>query len=199
MKKVINRRGPTSRVLCLREVNFRGLLILCFLLFSFSAFSQLKIYPASHTTTIKNGVVQKKSGKSASARTQELVPRSLPFWDDFSRTPVYDKSDTAANYPTDSLWVEDSDNVSINNGLAIHPPSVNVATFDGLDSTYSPYNLQPTFNGVRDVLTSQPIKLAEVVEADRNSVYLSFFYQWSGNGEPPDSRDYLRVEFKNDA
>lgn len=177
-------------------MNFRTILSVCFFLFSFSAFSQLKIYPV---TPAQKSAVQKKTSKTISARTQELVPRSLPFWDDFSTTPVYDRSDTIANYPADSLWVFDSDNVSINNGLALFPPSVNVATFDGLDSTYSPYSLQPTLNGVRDVLTSQAIKLAEVVGPERNSVYLSFFYQWSGNGEPPDSRDYLLVEFKNES
>src|SRR3989337_981708 len=73
-----------------------------------------------------------------------------------------------------------------------------VTTFNGLDSTQNPYSDQVLSNGFRDTLTSQPIKLNEVIEAERNSVYLSFFYQWYGNGEPPDPKDYMRVDFKND-
>jgi hypothetical protein len=30
----------------------------------------------------------------------------------------------------------------------------------------------------------------------RNSVFLSFFYQWGGFGEVPDANDFLRLEFK---
>jgi hypothetical protein len=46
---------------------------------------------------------------------------------------------------------------------------------------------------------SRPILLGEssVPVAERPTVYLSFFYQWQGNGEPPDATDYLGVEFKN--
>ncbi len=87
----------------------------------------------------------------------------------------------------------------INNGLGLNPPSLNVATLNGLDSAdNSPYSNQAIATGFRDTLVSQPIKLNEVISAERNSVYLSFFYQWSGNGEPPDPNDYLRIDFKND-
>lgn len=84
--------------------------------------------------------------------------------------------------------------------MGINPPSINVATFDGLDSAFLSYSDQVLTNGLRDSLVSQGIKLGEpdVTVAERNSVYLSFFYQWQGNGEAPDPTDYLRVEFKND-
>jgi hypothetical protein len=103
-----------------------------------------------------------------------------------------------SNYPVDSLWI-DNYTVWINNGLAIDPPSINVATFDGLDSAFLPYSDQILTNGVRDSLVSQAIKLGEpgVTIAERDGVYLSFLYQWQGNGEAPDSQDYLEVEFKN--
>ena len=83
--------------------------------------------------------------------------------------------------------------------MGINPPSINVATFDGLDSAFLPYSEQMLSNGLRDSLVSQAIKLGEpeVSVGERNSVYLSFFYQWQGNGEAPDPDDYLRVEFKN--
>jgi len=54
-------------------------------------------------------------------------------------------------------------------------------------------------NGLRDSLVSQGIILdeSEVSIAERNSVFLSFSYQWQGNGEAPDDTDYLSVEFKD--
>ena len=61
-----------------------------------------------------------------------------------------------------------------------------------------PYSDQVLSNGFRDSLTSQPIKLNDVVAGERSTVYLSFFYQWYGNGEPPDPNDYMQLEFKND-
>jgi hypothetical protein len=192
-----------SRIAILQKENFRSFCLLLVVLFSTVGFSfgQLKVYPLPPPPSKQ--VIHKQ--KATNFRTQELIPRSLPFWDDFSTTitsitrdTLIENGDTLlTNYPLDTLWVE-SRNVSINNGLAIHPPSINVATLDGLKEDYLPYSSQPNFNGFRDELTSQPIKLNEVDAADRNSVFLSFFYQWSGNGEAPDANDYMRVEFKND-
>jgi len=159
-----------------------------------TAFGQLTVFPLPKHA--KTPLATKKS--NTSARTKEIIPRSLPFWDDFSFTPVNDSSVALSNYPVDSLWINNS-TVWINNGLGINPPSMNVATFDGLDSTFLPYSELVLSNGLRDSLVSQGIKLdeSEVSIAERNSVYLSFFFQWQGNGEAPDPADYLLVEFKN--
>ncbi|MEJ7645404.1 MAG: T9SS type A sorting domain-containing protein [Chryseolinea sp.] len=157
--------------------------------------AQLKTYslPENHNV----GSVSKP--KSAAARTAELIPKNLPFWDDFSFTPVDDKGNSKSNYPVDSLWVNNN-TVWINNGIGINPPSVNVATFDGLNASFLPYTNQLLTNGMRDTLVSQPIKMSEadVTIAERASVYLSFFYQWQGNGEAPDPTDYMLLEFKTD-
>lgn len=157
---------------------------------------QLKIYP--HPPQSGNSKQISKQ-RPSTARTKEIIPKSLPFWDDFSFTPLNDTTNPSANYPVDTLWVNNY-TIWINNGLAIQPPSINVATFDGLDSAFLPYSEQVLTNGLRDSLVSQAIKLGEpeVTTGERNSVYLSFFYQWQGNGEAPDPSDYLRVEFKND-
>lgn len=170
------------------------LLLLVLVLVAPSAFCQLRVYPLPRTA--EHAPPQSKS-KHKIARTQELTPRALPFWDDFSWTQVDNKGDTLSNFPLDSLWVHNY-SVWINSGLGLNPPSLNVATFNGLDSAQNPYSDQILSNGFRDTLTSQPIKLSEVPDAERNTVYLSFFYQWNGNGEPPDLNDYLRVDFKND-
>lgn len=121
-------------------------------------------------------------------RTKSTGPVSLPFWDDFSSGPGY----------PDTLWIN-SYTVYISNGIGVDPPSINVATFDGLDSLGSPYNPnEPSATGFTDKLVSRPIKMSEVAPAERGSVYLSFYCQWRGNGESPDDTDYIRVEFKND-
>ena len=169
-------------------------LLFSFVLLTQPIFSQLRVYPLPGFPD--KGLPKTKSKKST-ARTQELIPRSLPFWDDFSWTDTDNTKNPSANYPVDSLWVNNY-SVWINSGLGLNAPSLNVATFNGLNANNLPYSDQAISNGFRDTLTSQPIRLNEVSSGERTSVYLSFFYQWNGNGEPPDPNDYLRVDFKND-
>ena len=178
-----------------KQIPTIALLVFAILIFdSLTVVGQLKVFPNSQKE--KAATPTKKS--NSSARTKSVNQRSLPFWDDFSFTPVNDTSVAHSNYPVDSLWVNNN-TVWINNGLAINPPSLNVATFDGLDSTFLPYSQSVLVNGLRDSLVSQGIILdeSEVSIAERNSVFLSFSYQWQGNGEAPDAIDYLSVEFKN--
>jgi hypothetical protein len=113
-------------------------------------------------------------------------PISLPFWDDFSF--VGTKGDT--------LWANKR-TVRISDDLAIDPPSVGVAVFDGLNQFGIPYDNDPIANGFRDTLESRKLRLADVALANRDSVYLSFAYQWKGNGEAPNPADYLQLDFKN--
>jgi hypothetical protein len=143
------------------------------------AFAQLIVSPLPKQTIAK----PEKSG-----RTKNDTPVALPFWDDFSAAP--------SNFP-DTLWV-DSNGVSISEGVGINSPSINVATFNGLNAQGNPYNpTDLTANGFTDTLTSRKIKMSEIPTAERSSVYLSFFYQWRGNGEAPDDSDFIRIEFKN--
>ncbi|MDL5044448.1 hypothetical protein QQ054_00090 [Oscillatoria amoena NRMC-F 0135] len=111
-------------------------------------------------------------------RQKSLTAMSLPFWDDFS-TPTH----------TDTLW-EDKANVWINPGAAIKPPTINVATLDGIKGDGTAYAPNPNQNldvGPTDVMVSRKIKMTEVSVADQNSIFLSFFYQWGGFVEPPDA------------
>ncbi|HMG90386.1 MAG TPA: T9SS type A sorting domain-containing protein [Chryseolinea sp.] len=186
-----------------KQIPIIALLVFAVLLVdSFPAIGQLKVYPHPHPGKVSAPI---KKNISA-ARTKSVIKRSLPFWDDFSFTPVNDTSFALSNYPVDSLWVTKNDAVNnytvwINNGMAINPPSVNVATFDGLDSAFLQYSDLVLTNGLRDSLVSQGIILdeSEVSLAERNSVFLSFAYQWQGNGEAPDPADYFSVEFRNDS
>lgn len=110
---------------------------------------------------------------------------NLPFWDDFS-----------APAATDTLW-ENYSTVWINSDLGINPPSVNAASFDGLNDQGIPYNqTDPQAFGFTDSLVSRKIKMTDVPLALRNTVFISFFYQWGGLGDPPDPNDFLLLEFK---
>lgn len=127
--------------------------------------------------------------KSAQARTEDITPRSLPFWDDFA---------TIKNGVADpELW-EFGNSVWINSGLGINPPSLNVATFDGLDSIGRPYNVNDLLaKGFADKIVSAPLRLDEVIPANRTNVAITFFYQFKGRGEAPDVGDILSLHFKN--
>ncbi len=87
------------------------------------------------------------------------------------------------------LW--EDDDVYVNGTYPIEPPTVGVATFDGLARTGYPYNY-PVYSsyGIADHLTSVPIDLSDFAPGD--SIYLSFFYQPQGlsgdnNVQPQDS------------
>ena len=156
-------------------------LVLIFVINAQIAFSQFTIIPLPK---------EKQSKSNSSARTQTLTPMSLPFWDDFSFSNLPDS-------PHDTLWQSGS-SVSLNMGMGINPPSLGVATFDGLNASGSPYVANdPLAKGIADSLVSRPIALDLVSLPERGSVFLSFYYQYQGNGEAPDPGDQLRVLFKD--
>ncbi len=69
------------------------------------------------------------------------------------------------------LW--EDDDAYVNNTFPVAPPTIGVATLDGMDRTGYPYEpLNPNLNGSADKLTSVPIDLAYPAS---DSVYLSFF------------------------
>lgn len=157
-------------------------LILILLINASAAFSQFSIVPLPREIHTTKG--------NRSARTKELTPMALPFWDDFSFSNIPDS-------PHDTLW-QFGQSVWVNPGLGVNPPSLGIATFDGLDSLGNPYSVTDVLaKGIADRLTSRPISLDLVPLSERTSVFLSFYYQYRGNGEPPDPGDQLRVLFKN--
>jgi hypothetical protein len=162
--------------------------VLILLLYSSYSFAQIKI------RTLPHDAGSHTSRSNTGSRTKDLQPITLPFFDDFSRPFVHEGN----LYPDLGRW-DSSYSVWINTGMAINAPTINVATFDGLDSAGLAYNPNEIFlNGFTDSLVSQKIALGDVPEGERNSVYISFFYQWRGNGESPDDEDYLELLFMND-
>lgn len=140
--------------------------------------AQLRIVPIDQTQN-----QDEEAAEVSGLRTQAAL--DLPFFDDFSTTKSLS--------PGSSRWLPGS-GVYINNTLTTSHPSVNVATFDGLNANGIPYNLvNPLVQGYTDTLTSQPVKLGGRVAAD--SVYLSFYWAAKGLGELPDSSDFLALEF----
>lgn len=164
--------------------DMRLIFLSCFLFLFVGVSAQLK-----QTPILTSRSVQKKN---ASARIQSKPPITLPFWDDFSFSD-------SKNYAHDSLWLY-GESVWVNTGMGINPPTVKVATFDGLDSLGRPYNInQPLAKGVADKLVSRSIRMDLVDPANRDSVFFFFYYQYQGNGEPPDPGDEFSLWFKNDS
>ena len=104
-------------------------------------------------------------------------------------------NDTVKVYQPDAntLWIDNY--AFINSTYPYYPPSVGVATLDGVDETGMPYNFETGLPyGVADHLTSKPINLGAYVPAD--SVYLSFYYQPQGRGNAPEQNDSLILQFR---
>lgn len=99
-----------------------------------------------------------------------------------------------ANGQPGTLWFDNY--VYVNSTYPVLPPSIGVATLDGLNELGLPYNNSNNNTyGDADVLTSKGIDLSGLSEGD--SVYLSFFYEPKGLGDFPDLPDSLLVEFKD--
>ncbi len=112
--------------------------------------------------------------------TIESNALSLPFFDDFSYS---------GPYPNPTLWLEDE--VFINQTLAQNPPSIGLATFDGLNAGGRPYEL---ISGPADHLTSNHIDLSGLSPTD--NVWLKCFIAPKGRGLGPSPQDSLLLEFR---
>jgi len=120
---------------------------------------------------------EKYSFKAATSDTLEL-----PFFDDFSSSYIY---------PDSTKWTDKY--AFVNNSCAKNPVSIGVATLDALDEHGKVYPSLPIgMSDVSDYLTSKPINLQRNAS---DSIYLSFFYQCGGNGNVPELRDSLVLQF----
>ena len=94
-------------------------------------------------------------------------------------------------FPATDRWLDDD--VFVNNTFARNPPSVGMATFDGLSRGGQPYELPA--GGIGDRLTSKPIDLSGMNVND--NVFLRFFLAPKGYGQEPELDDEFYVEFRN--
>ena len=114
-----------------------------------------------------------------SFKTSQLDTIELPVIDDFSYTSVF---------PDPSFWADHK--VMVNHTKGIGMITIGVATFDGLDEKGEPYHPNKITTDTCDILTSRFINLET-----RSNVFLSFYYQAGGYGEPPETNDSLTLYF----
>ncbi len=173
-----------TRILGINKMYFFIGILIFFSIRNSSA--QEKLFPLYENTVIEQLNQPAHKIPKSFNKTQKVL--SLPFFDDFS---------TYTGYPNDSLWMDNE--VFINTGYPINPPSTGVATFDGLNSFGLAYDLGNQYNdGPADTLTSAYIDLSPYTTKDL--IYLSFAYQPQGLGyDAPDIGDSLMVEFKPDS
>ena len=106
----------------------------------------------------------------------------LLFFDDFSTDNIF---------VSDNLW--DFSSAKVTRNYAINPPSLGVATFDGLDE----FGLARDFSVINssapsDTLLSKPIDLSGM-----SAAFFMFYFQGKGLGETPEIQDKLVLEFFN--
>ena len=101
------------------------------------------------------------------------------FMDDFSYT---------GPFPDGDLWLDKD--VFVNRTYAENPPSLGVATFDGLQSTGTPW---PGSYGDADRLTSTYLDISSV----SGSLSLSYWLRNKGLGLTPEEEDIITLEFKD--
>jgi|GEM_PF-1144959 len=104
---------------------------------------------------------------------------NLPFLDDFN---------TPGPYSDKTNWLDDR--VYINNDYSMLPPTIGVATFDGLNQRGTNYG---TGQGTSDILTSRAINVSNA----GGTVWLSYWLEAGGLGNVPEAVDSFYVEFKN--
>ncbi len=153
-------------------------------IFSILIFSNI-VEAQEYTTNLsQNGEIKEyqKNNNFISKNKNNKAVLELPFWDDFSDSHIYPKSE---------LWANNL--VYINSTLAPKPPSIGVATFDALNDKgeiYSHADYLTSF--IADSLTSNAINLNY---PGNNSIYLSFYYRPGGIGNNPEPEDSLMLEF----
>ncbi len=146
------------------------------------AFSIEHVHSQEVVTPLTKNYPQKKH--NSNFRIANLLDTiSLPFVDDFSNSQIT---------PASSRWTDRF--VYVNTDMADEPPTIGVATFDGLNEYGDAYDIfSPTASGVADRLSSQAINL--VTNNASDSIYLSFFWQPAGLCDPPEASDSLTLEF----
>jgi len=122
----------------------------------------------------------KRKQKAEKAKSL-LISTDLPFFDDFSGHSIF---------PDSKKWKDD--NVFINNTYSDQQITTGIATMDALDNFGKLYETASSSGFEADNLTSQPINLYYTAS---DNIWLSFFYEAGGLGDPPESRDSLTLQF----
>ena len=146
-------------------------LIICLIIF----FKSIQLYPQELINDLKTNPYTYEIKKNV----ENTSILSIPFIDDFS----YDFSNV-----NNDLWEISS--VFVNRSYPINPPTIGVATFDGLNQFGRPYSINSTIDGNADTLLSKAIDLSAI-----NTAYFLFYYQPQGIGDMPQIEDSIILEF----
>lgn len=139
-----------------------------------------------------NNNLNKPTGVPAKRNAPDTL--QLPYMDDFTTTTVV---------PDPKFWLDAQ--AYINDHFPVSAPSYGVATLDNLDSKGRPYqSLNGLTHSHSDSLTSVPVNLKNYKiglntfdYSPGDSIYLSFFYQTQGLGDPLDGTDSLVLKFRD--
>lgn len=128
-----------------------------------------------------NRILTNQAENKAVYKGLSAGPVTLPFIDDFSQQSYT---------PSLQYW---SDNFAfINNTYSDQQITLGMATLDALDNKGKLYAAANTEGFEADHLTSQPINLSY---QPADNIWLSFYYQPGGLGDPPEQKDSLTVQF----
>ena len=149
----------------------------------------VQLAQGQHVVALKNDISLKQSSATRTAKIAQVIDTlSLPFVEDFAKTEG-DVPDTSLFYQNGGCYV--------NNRLCFEPPSLRVATFDGLRQNGEPYDFSDVLvsHGLADQLSGKPLNLQGLTSAD--SVIFSFYWQKGGlhPENAPDEGDSLVLEF----
>ncbi len=159
----------------LHMVRLLGVSLLLTLSFATRAqFVEFSTVPSKKYTPTETGLF--------GARTQNT--NQIPFWDDFS-TGI------------DTLkWIVQGG--SYTETIGLNAPSIGMILLDGVDENGKPYSFAIQDQGESDYLISKPFDLTSIPEVEKESLFLSFFWQAGGRAELPDENDRLSLEILNE-
>jgi hypothetical protein len=111
---------------------------------------------------------------------RQAASTTIPFWDDFSIGIQASK------------WI--AKGASYTETIGNKAPTLGMALFNGVDELGRAYSLQQKDQGESDYLTTVPLDLSGIDAAQKNSLFLSFYWQAGGKAEIPDSNDRLTLQ-----
>jgi len=147
------------------------------------------VMPLQENPVIKEHIKNLESNSEFKQVQIVVDTLTLPFFDDFSGSLIW---------PDPSKWIDSLAFINLN--FPINPPTIGVATFDGLDEEGNPYDNSSTASkGLCDDLTSVYLDLSKdgngLPYNSSDSIYLVFYYQRKGLGDAPESSDSLVLQF----
>lgn len=189
---ILQKQKKLILIMKLRKNKCILVLILNFLFLQFHA--QEEIRPLNTNINLNYSDLQSKQIYRNDKIKQKASSLNIPFKEDFFYA-------STSAFPDQLLWSDSS--TYVNTGHAIAPPSIGVATFDGLNKKGYPYNpalINMALTYPADTLTSKPINLltsgAQTLQPS-DSVALTFYYQARGFGDAPELIDSLLLDFYN--